>query len=122
MVTISGQHEEVLVVRGNGQLERHDTLNLGFALGLESNISHLIDEAKVPLQPGDVMVVYTDGITEAINNTGVTYGIERLAEAVRVSHEQPSREIREAVLRNLREYIGGQGLVDDISILVIKPA
>jgi PAS domain S-box-containing protein len=121
MVTISGQHEEVLIVRGNGDLERHDTLNLGFALGLESNISHLIDEAKVPLQSGDVMVVYTDGITEAINNVGVTYGIERLAEAIRSSHEQPSKGIREAVLRNLREHIKGQELLDDISLLVIKP-
>jgi phosphoserine phosphatase RsbU/P len=122
IVTISGQHEEVLIVRGNGELERHDTLNLGFTLGLESDISHLIDEAKVPLQPGDVMVVYTDGITEAINNVGVTYGIERLAEAVRSSHERPSRGIREAVLRNLRDHIEGQELLDDISLLVIKPA
>jgi PAS domain S-box-containing protein len=122
MVTISGQHEEVLIVRGNGDLERHDTLNLGFALGLESNISHLIDEAKVPLQAGDVMVVYTDGITEAMNNAGVTYGIERLAEAIRSSHGQPSKEIREAVLYNLRQHIGGQELLDDISMLVIKPA
>jgi PAS domain S-box-containing protein len=122
IVTISGQHEEVLIVRGNGELERHDTLNLGFTLGLESDISHLIDEAKVPLQPGDVMVVYTDGITEAINNVGVTYGIERLAEAVRSSRERPSRGIREAVLRNLRDHIEGQELLDDISLLVIKPA
>jgi PAS domain S-box-containing protein len=122
MVTISGQHEEVLIVRGNGELERHDTLNLGFTLGLESDISHLIDEAKVPLQPGDVMVVYTDGITEAMNNVGVTYGIERLAEAIRSSHEQPSKGIREAVLRNFREHIEGKELLDDVSLLVIKPA
>jgi PAS domain S-box-containing protein len=122
MVTISGQHEEVLIVRKNGELERHDTLNLGFALGLESDISHLIDEAKVPLQSGDVMVVYTDGITEAINNVGVTYGIERLAETIRSSHRQPSKDIREAVLRNLREHIAGEELLDDISLLVIKPA
>jgi PAS domain S-box-containing protein len=122
MVTISGQHEEVLIVRGNGELERHDTLDLGFALGLESNISHLVDETTVPLYPGDVMVVYTDGITEAINKVGVTYGIERLAEAIRISHQQPSKGIREAVMLNLREHIGGQELLDDISLLVIKPA
>jgi sigma-B regulation protein RsbU (phosphoserine phosphatase) len=121
VVTISGQHEEVLVVRGNGVLERHDTLNLGFALGLEKDISSLIDEAKVLLQSGDVMVLYTDGITEAINSTGFTYGIERLSEAVKDSHGKPAEGIREAVLRSLREYIGGQHLLDDISLLVIKP-
>jgi len=122
IVTISGQHEEVLVVRRNGVLERYDTLNLGFALGLEKDISKLIGEAKVPLRSGDVMVVYTDGITEAINSAGFTYGIERLSEAVMTSHCQPAEGIREAVLRSLREYIGGQHLLDDISLLVIKPA
>jgi serine phosphatase RsbU (regulator of sigma subunit) len=68
------------------------------------------------------MVVYTDGITEAINGAGVTYGIDRLSEAVRASHTQPAGGIRDAVLGNLREYIGGQALLDDISLLVIKPA
>jgi len=121
MVTISGRHEVVLVVRGNGVLERHDTLNLGFPLGLEENISSFIGEARVPLQAGDVMVVYTDGITEAINCAGVSFGIERLSEAVRTSHEQPADAIREAVLGSLRRYIGGQHLLDDISLLVIKP-
>jgi sigma-B regulation protein RsbU (phosphoserine phosphatase) len=122
LVTISGQHEEVLVVRGNGVPERHDTLNLGFPLGLEKDISSFIHEAKVPLWSGDVMVAYTDGITEAINCAGVTFGIERLAEAVRTSHGQPASAIREAVLSSLREYIGGQHLLDDISLLIIKPA
>jgi len=121
LVTISGQHEEVLVVRGNGALERHDTLNLGFPLGLEEDISHLVGQASVPLGSGDVMVVYTDGITEAINCAGFTYGIERLSEAVRNSHQQPAAAIREAVLSSLREYIGEQHLLDDISLLVIKP-
>ena len=55
LVTISGQHEEVLVVRRNGDLERHDTLNLGFQLGLVEDISSFIGEVRVPLQPGDVI-------------------------------------------------------------------
>lgn len=122
LVTISGQHEEVLVVRSNGVLERHDTLNLGFPLGLVEDISSFICEARVPLRSGDVMVAYTDGITEAINGAGVTFGIERLSEAVRTSHGKPAEAIREAVLSSLHEHIGGQRLLDDISLLVIKPA
>jgi PAS domain S-box-containing protein len=122
VVTISGQHEEVLVVRGDGILERHDTLNLGFPLGLEENISSFIGEATVPLYSGDVMVAYTDGITEAVNDAGVAFGLERLSEVVRSSHRQPAGAIREAVLRNLRNYIEGQTLSDDVTLLVIKPA
>jgi PAS domain S-box-containing protein len=122
VVTISGQHEEVVVVRVNGALERHDTLNLGFPLGLEEDISNFIGEAAVPLRSGDVMVAYTDGITEAMNCLGVAFGVERLCEAVRTSHVKPAGAIREAVLSSLRKYIGDQHLLDDVSLLVIKPA
>jgi PAS domain S-box-containing protein len=121
VVAISGQHEEVLVVRGNGVLERHDTLNLGFPLGLEEDISSFLGEVTVPLRCGDVMVAYTDGITEAMNCASVPFGVERLCEAVRRSHGRPADSIRKAVLNSLREYTGGQELLDDISLLVIKP-
>jgi PAS domain S-box-containing protein len=122
VVTISGQHEEILVVRGDGILERHDTLNLGFPLGLEQDISSFIGEATVPLCSGDVMVAYTDGITEAVNDAGVAFGLERLSEVVRTSHRQPAGAIREAVLSSLRNYTEGQTLLDDVTLLVIKPA
>jgi PAS domain S-box-containing protein len=122
VVTISGQHEEVLVVRENGTLERHDTLDLGFPLGLEENISSFIGETKIPLRSGDVMVVYTDGITEAINSAGIAYGIEQLCKVVRTSHRQLADSIREAVLNSVREHAGGQRFLDDMSLLVVKHA
>lgn len=121
-VTIAGQHEEILIMRANGSLERHDTIDLGFPLGIEPDISPFIAEAKVPLQPGDVMVAYTDGITEAINPDGHQYGIERLAEVLKKSYTQPAHHIRETVLQSLRDYIGVQQLMDDVSLLVVKPA
>jgi len=120
-VTVSGQHEEVLIVRENGDLERYDTLNLGFALGLEKDISGFIEEARIPLRSGDLMVLYTDGITEAINSAGASYGIERLCEAVKACHRQTAGEIGEAVRNSLRDYRGGRTLLDDISLLVVKP-
>jgi serine phosphatase RsbU (regulator of sigma subunit) len=120
-VTISGQHEEVLIVRGNGASERHDTLELGFPLGLEEDIARFVGETTIPLQSGDVLVVYTDGITEAANPAGCLFGIERLSEAVRRNHAQPADAIRQAVLGSLKEHVGNECLRDDISLLVIKP-
>jgi PAS domain S-box-containing protein len=120
-ITVSGQHEELLVIRGNGAVERHDTLNLGFALGLEENIADFIGEATLPLTPNDVLVAYTDGITEAMDAAGVTFGVERLAETVKANHRQPADSIRRAVLRRVQDYTGGAELLDDISLLVIKP-
>jgi serine phosphatase RsbU (regulator of sigma subunit) len=68
------------------------------------------------------MVAYTDGITEAVNHAGVAFGLERLSEVVRTSHRQPACAIREAVLSSLRNYTEGRSLLDDVTLLVIKPA
>jgi serine phosphatase RsbU (regulator of sigma subunit) len=57
-----------------------------------------------------------------MNCANVAFGVERVCEAVRTSHGQPSNSVREAVLRSLREHIGAQVLLDDISLLVVKPA
>lgn len=122
MVTVSGQHEEVLVVRAGGAMERIDTLNLGFPLGLEPDILPFVSDAKVPLGSGEVMAAYTDGITEAVNSAGLAYGLHRLSEAVRTNHQKPSGEIREAVLNDLREFVGDMNLLDDISLVIVKPA
>jgi serine phosphatase RsbU (regulator of sigma subunit) len=68
------------------------------------------------------MVVYTDGITEAMNSAGMAYGIERLSQAVKYNHSKPSRAIQEGILESLRAYVGAQNLADDVSFLIIKPA
>jgi PAS domain S-box-containing protein len=121
MVTVSGQHEEILVVRADGTMERIDTLNLGFPLGLEPDISPFIGDAQVPLRSGEVLALYTDGITEAENSAGMAYGLERLSEALRSNHDKPAAGIREAVLSDLRGFIGEKDLLDDISLLIVKP-
>jgi PAS domain S-box-containing protein len=121
-VTICGQHEEVLIVRENGTLERHDTIDLGFPLGIEEKISGFVNESDVPLQPGDVMVVYTDGLTDAVNTAGAAYGIERLCEVIKGNHSHIATRIRETILKSVRDHIGAQRLFDDISLLVIKHA
>ncbi|MCP3993696.1 MAG: SpoIIE family protein phosphatase, partial [bacterium] len=78
----SGQHEQILVVRQDGWVEAVDTLDLGFPLGLESGIARFVDETSIELQPGDGIVLYSDGITEAENVEKEFYGIERLCVVV----------------------------------------
>ncbi|MEH2330091.1 PP2C family protein-serine/threonine phosphatase [Nostoc sp.] len=67
-LSISGQHEETLIVRNDGKIERIDTMDLGFPIGLDDDIASLISHATVKLQPGEGVVLYTDGIPEAKDN------------------------------------------------------
>ena len=117
---LSGQHEEMIVVRSGGQVERIDTIDLGFPIGLEADIADFVAQIKVALNVGDVVVLYTDGITEAENLSGVRYGIERLCAIASNNWYQSAEEIKQAVIDDVRRHIGEQRVYDDITLLIIK--
>ncbi len=120
VLRITGQHEEVLVVRGTGKIERIDTIDLGFPVGLEMDISDFITQAEVELNPGDGVVLYTDGIPEAENMAGEFYGMDRLCEVVSQYWQESAEAIREGVIQDVREFIGEQKVFDDITLVVMK--
>lgn len=120
LLKLTGQHEEMIIVRADGQVERIDTINLGFPIGLNDNISQFIGEAKVSLNSGDVVVLYTDGITEAEDINKRLYGIERLIAVVTKHFQKTAHEIRKAVIEELHQYIGEQRVYDDITLVVLK--
>jgi serine phosphatase RsbU (regulator of sigma subunit) len=117
---LSGQHEEMIVVRADGAVERIDTVDLGFPIGLDEDISAFIAKTQVHLQPGDGVVLYTDGITEAADAGHRLYGVERLCEVLSREWARPAAEIREAVIEDVRRHIGGHTVYDDITLVVIK--
>ncbi len=116
----SGQHEEIILVRANGYVQRIDTIDLGFPIGLEEDISSYINYSEVELHPGDGVVLYSDGLTEAENLLGEQYGIEKLCQVVSAYWQYSAEEIKKAVINDLNEYIGEQMILDDITLLVVK--
>jgi len=117
---VTGQHEEILYITQSGQIERIDTFALGFMVGVEPDISDFITEYKLYLKEGDGVVLYTDGITEAVNEENQQFGIERLCEVIRTHWKLSAEEIQQAVLDTLYSYIGTCQLQDDVTLLVIK--
>lgn len=119
-ISISGQHEETIVVRKGGQIERIDTMDLGFPIGLDDDIADFISHTIVELRPGDGVVVYTDGIPEAKDMSKKQYGIEALCEVISHNWHKTASEIKEAIIADLRQFIGKQKVFDDITLLVLK--
>jgi predicted ATPase/serine phosphatase RsbU (regulator of sigma subunit)/tRNA A-37 threonylcarbamoyl transferase component Bud32 len=117
---LSGQHEEVIVVRCSGEVVRIDTIDLGFPIALDSEIADFILSTEVYLNPGDVVVLYTDGITEARNEQGLFYGMEPLIESIGRNRDRTAEEIRQAAIDDLRHYIGEQKVFDDITLVILK--
>jgi serine phosphatase RsbU (regulator of sigma subunit) len=119
-VRLSGQHEEAIVVRNDGRIERIDTLDLGFPIGLEEDISPFIAQVSIQLELGDILVLYTDGITEAENCDRQFYGLERLCQVLRRSHNYHAEEIRQAIVEDWRQHVGDWKVYDDITLLILK--
>ncbi|MEI6445423.1 MAG: SpoIIE family protein phosphatase [Nostocales cyanobacterium ELA583] len=119
-VSISGQHEETIIIRNGGQTERINTMNLGFPIGLEEEIIDFIDHTTIELNTGDGIVLYTDGIPEAYSMDKKQYGIEKLCEVISENWHRSAEEIKQAIIDDLKQHIGKQKVFDDITLVVIK--
>jgi serine phosphatase RsbU (regulator of sigma subunit) len=120
LVTISGQHEEIIVVRANGELELIDTLDLGFPIGLDWHIREFIDQQELVLNADDLIILYTDGITEAENLDKQQYGLERLTQLAQEHRQHSATQIRDRIIEDVRQFIGEQKVFDDITLVVLK--
>lgn len=119
-LTVSGQHEEIIVVRQGGTIERIDTLDLGLPIGLDDNIAEFISYTRIDLNPGDGVVLYTDGITEARNGRNQRYGIEQLCQIISQNWQKTSEPIKKAIIEDLQQFIGTEKILDDITLVVLK--
>jgi len=116
----SGQHEIILLITKDGKIKRIDTTDLGFIVGLEPSIEQFVSAMEVELREGDGVVLYSDGVIEARNQTHQTYSLDRLCDVIKQHWSQTAAEVQQAVINDLREHIGQSAIYDDITLLVIK--
>jgi phosphoserine phosphatase RsbU/P len=119
-IQISGQHESVLVFRADGAVEEIDTIDLGMPLGLVDDIQDFVGHTQIPLNPGDGVVLYTDGISEAEGENRALYGLERLVAVVQQHWSQSAQEIQQRVIEDVRSHIGNHRVYDDITLVILK--
>jgi len=90
----------------------------GRALGWFPN--NPLMETELQLKPGDVIVYYTDGLTEAENPQGDYYGEERLAVALKAAAGKTALEIKQDILADVDAFCAGQPPFDDLTMIVVK--
>ena len=110
----------MILVRKGGKTELVDTVDLGFPIGLEENISGFVAEKNMSLEAGDGVVLYSDGFTEAENMNGEFYGIEKLCNVISRNWEKSAEEIKKEVVDDVRLHIGEQKMYDDLTLVVLK--
>jgi sigma-B regulation protein RsbU (phosphoserine phosphatase) len=119
-ITLTGQHEEVILVRANGEVERIDTMDLGFPVGLEADIDDFLASRSLRFSTGDTVILYTDGVTEAENPDGEFFKIERLCESAARWSGGTATEIKQGILGDVMRHLANAPLLDDITLVVVK--
>ncbi len=109
-------HNPPLLLRQNGAQEM---LSEGGLL-LGAFPGALYHEQRINLNSGDVLVLYTDGVSEAENTQGVQFGVERIAEISRKAADRGSQAVLDNLLKAVRKHVGKAGLQDDLTLMVIK--
>jgi sigma-B regulation protein RsbU (phosphoserine phosphatase) len=90
----------------------------GVALGVLDDVD--LQSVKVDLQPGDVLVLYTDGVTEAINRAEEEFGEERLYAVITQNRHRPAEEIMAAILDAITAHAGDTPQFDDITLMILR--
>lgn len=120
MTYVGSGHEHILVYRAKtGEVESIESG--GIALGMTPDNSKIVKEQKIPLEIGDVIVLYTDGITEAQNNEGQMFKVEGLIELFKkyVSEYGPEG-ITHHIALDFSEFVGDTEQADDITLMALK--
>jgi sigma-B regulation protein RsbU (phosphoserine phosphatase) len=90
----------------------------GMALGIQ--VAAPFEERTVRLQAGDFVLLYTDGVTDALNADGQPYGEAALVQALAPQRHRSAAQILAGLDRSLREYVGNTQPFDDITLMLVK--
>lgn len=117
---VNAGHEQI--IHFNGKTHAVNLLKGGgIALGMFPDISKMVEEQIIPLEIGDSIVLYSDGIPEAWRTETENYGMDRFKSTVQqFGNLESATAIRNSILQNVKDFTGDYKQMDDITIIVIK--
>lgn len=115
---VNAGHNAPVVRRKNGGIERLDSGSV--PLGIHSQAA--FQSARIELFPGDALVLFTDGVVEAFNESGQEFGDVRWVEAVRNLPDGNAQQSLQFLMKRVDEFVGATRQFDDITCLVLRCA
>jgi sigma-B regulation protein RsbU (phosphoserine phosphatase) len=116
LIFTNAGHNPPMLVRADGRME--ELSDGGVALGVLEDTRY--EERPVALEHGDVVVFYTDGVSEAENADGEQFGTERIESIVRAHPEHDARELTQDLVAAVLDWAGERGLSDDLTLLLLR--
>ncbi len=114
---VAGKHTDIMIYRHqSGKVEIIATN--GSWLGIVDDLSKVLEDLRIPMSAGDIVLLYTDGITEAHNCAEELFGDERLAATFLANAHLPIAALGTEILRVVKDFEGTQS--DDMTLLLLK--
>jgi phosphoserine phosphatase RsbU/P len=114
---VNAGHNPPILYHGNsGTMEELE--GTGIALGIMDDAEYGQDE--VQMYPGDTIILYTDGVTEAINEREEMFEVERLLSVIKDTNNATAQETLERIITSVFQFSGTQPQFDDITLMVVK--
>jgi len=116
LIYVNAGHNAPILRHANGAIE---TLEVGgLPLGIQSNAKY--ETASLDLNPGDVLIFFTDGVVEAFNESGEEFGNERWLSAIRNLPDWDAQQSLQFLMKRVDEFVGATRQSDDITCLVFR--
>lgn len=112
----NGGHNTPLLMRSSGEIIRLD--KGGLPIGMMQAITYIED--TVEFESGDVLIIYSDGITESVNDKEEEFEESRLIEVVKNNLNRSASGIRDRIDEALSKFVGATAPVDDMTLMIIK--
>ena len=114
---IAGKHQDIVIYRS--ALNKTETIsNRGTWLGVVDDISDYVQNVEIPIEDGDLVLLFSDGITESENSHGEMYGQKRLEAALNQYADLPVKKIVDKIIQQVKSFQEKQQ--DDMTLLVLK--
>jgi sigma-B regulation protein RsbU (phosphoserine phosphatase) len=114
-------HERPILAPGDGSgLRIIESPGLAIGIGDESAFDTIIKDVPLELNPGDVVVAYTDGVTEAMNEKEEEWGADNFIEAIRIAAGEGAHSVLTNVQQRLLRFVGDTDQYDDTTLLALR--
>jgi phosphoserine phosphatase RsbU/P len=120
MFYVNAGHNDPILRRASGQIERLPIGGPPFGLPLFTDEPVPYPSGRVPLQPGDRLFIFTDGVVEAVNDAGEEYGEARLLPCIQNAPPETSDATLKRVMAEVNDFVGHARQHDDITCLVLR--
>ncbi len=116
----AGHVPALLYKSGSKKIDLLEDSGMGLGILRNSDYNKYVQSKTLPYERGDVLVLHTDGITEAKNQRNQQFGIEKLIEALAKYTDGSATQIKDGIIRELERFLGGVKLDDDYTLVIVK--